>query len=254
MHGKTARAAALMLASAVMIFAVLLSGCGKKGPEPEPGYKIDFCGQESSYEGVKDRYLGGEVVTLYFGNIEENTDYEFLLDGVPLLLDYDSEKGYIVSFIMPGRDVKLEYTEEKTEAYLPQITPDILLIDYCRADTAGGDSSYEISLSTCTSEEHKLVSVVKSSTGGEKVTEYRVPTYSSERCYRAIYETELIDWDKKECTESEDGVLVVVKYRSGENYVRASNEQMPPGGRDALEAVRSVLEGYMTDEYRVDGK
>lgn len=70
-------------------------------------YKVDYCGQKMAYSNAKDEYRAGEIVTLYFDMIATDTDYSFTLDGAQLMRDYDPKKGFVLSFTMPDRDVKL---------------------------------------------------------------------------------------------------------------------------------------------------
>jgi len=48
-------------------------------------------------------------------------------------------------------------------------------------------------------------------------------------------------------TISEDGILVAVKFKTGTGYIRVSNECMPENGREGMEKIRKILEGYMTE-------
>lgn len=70
-------------------------------------YKIDYCGEKYAYKNVKDEYRAGEKVELYYWMIATDTDYSFSLDGAELSRDYDTKKGFILSFTMPDHDVKL---------------------------------------------------------------------------------------------------------------------------------------------------
>lgn len=68
-------------------------------------YKVDYCGKKSWYTNAKDRYCAGEKVILYYSMLATDTDYSFWLEGAELMLSYDNEKGYVLSFIMPENDV-----------------------------------------------------------------------------------------------------------------------------------------------------
>ena len=46
--------------------------------------------------------------------IATDTDYSFWLDGAELSRDYDTKKGFILSFIMPEHDVKLHCSSRNT--------------------------------------------------------------------------------------------------------------------------------------------
>lgn len=80
---------------------MLLFGCGKKF------YQVDYCGEQGFYENAKDSYREGERVILKYGLIATDTNYSFYMDDE--LVDYDYEDGaYILQFIMPDHDIKLE--------------------------------------------------------------------------------------------------------------------------------------------------
>ena len=81
-----------------------LNGC----IENSPRYNLDYCGQKAGYSNAKDTYKSGESVTLYYEIIATDTDYTFLLNGEPLTYEYNSEKGFEISFIMPDQDSTLE--------------------------------------------------------------------------------------------------------------------------------------------------
>ena len=70
-------------------------------------YKVDYCGKKFEYRNAKDEYRAGEKVTLYYWMIATDTDYSFSLDGAELSRDYDTKKGFILSFVMPDHDVVL---------------------------------------------------------------------------------------------------------------------------------------------------
>lgn len=77
-------------------------------------YKVDYCGEKYAYKNAKDEYRAGERVELYFPMIATDTDYSFSLDGAELSRDYDTQKGFILCFIMPDRDVKLHCHSRNT--------------------------------------------------------------------------------------------------------------------------------------------
>lgn len=85
-------------------------------------YKVDYCGQKFEYKNAKDEYRAGERVTLYYWMIATDTDYSFSLDGAQLSRDYDTKKGFILSFIMPDHDVKLRcYSRNTMLRELPEV-------------------------------------------------------------------------------------------------------------------------------------
>lgn len=79
-----------------------LTGCGGNR------YQVDYGGQKDCYTNARNSYRAGAKVTLYFDLIATDTDYSFLLDGEAVPYEYDSRKGFVISFTMPARDVKLE--------------------------------------------------------------------------------------------------------------------------------------------------
>ena len=99
--------------------------------EPErvaapPVYSIDFSGQEAFYASeeikkckpefvkVRTEYHVGEQVVIYYPMIATDTDYTFLLDGMYFKPDYETSKGFIIRFMMPDHDVKIECIERNT--------------------------------------------------------------------------------------------------------------------------------------------
>ena len=83
-------------------FPFFFSGC------KADKYKVDYCGSKGCYSNAKDSYKAGSRVTLYFELIATDTDYSFTLDGGPVDWSFDNEKGFVIQFIMPEHDVKLE--------------------------------------------------------------------------------------------------------------------------------------------------
>lgn len=77
-------------------------------------YKVDYCGKKFEYRNARDEYRAGEKVTLYYWMIATDTDYSFSLDGAELSRDYDTKKGFILSFIMPDHDVVLHCFERNS--------------------------------------------------------------------------------------------------------------------------------------------
>lgn len=84
-------------------------------------HKVDYCGEKYAYKNAKDEYRAGEKVTLYYWMIATDTDYSFSLDGAELSRDYDTKKGFILSFIMPDHDVVLRCFERNSMLKEPPI-------------------------------------------------------------------------------------------------------------------------------------
>ena len=109
---------------------VSLFGCtGKK-------YKVDYCGQEGCYSNAKMSYRAGEQVELYYELIATDTDYSFYLDGESINYQYDDQHGFVIKFIMPDRDVKLECVMKNTMEYDPSAVTTIPRWSGHRAMTA----------------------------------------------------------------------------------------------------------------------
>ena len=77
-------------------------------------HKVDYCGEKFCYKNAKDEYREGEKVTVYYYMIATDTDYSFSLDGAELTRDYDREKGFVLSFVMPDHDVVLRCHSRNT--------------------------------------------------------------------------------------------------------------------------------------------
>ena len=96
-------------------FPFLFSGCGAQK------YNVDYCGSKYCYANAKDNYKAGSKVTLYFDLIATDTDYSFTLDGEPVDWSYDDKKGFVIEFIMPEHDVKLEcHTRNSMADYITE--------------------------------------------------------------------------------------------------------------------------------------
>lgn len=77
-------------------------------------YNLTFDGY--GFETEKTTYAEGENVTVYYGMVGTDTDYNFGLDcdDVKLLQSYDSVKGFVFNFVMPAHDVKLSVNAQNT--------------------------------------------------------------------------------------------------------------------------------------------
>ena len=97
-----------------MLVAILsLFGCsGHK-------YRVEYdC--KDFYSNAKDYYRAGTKVKLYYELIATDTDYSFCLDGESIDFDYDENRGFVIEFIMPEHDVKLECSTKNSMEYVPQ--------------------------------------------------------------------------------------------------------------------------------------
>lgn len=78
-----------------------LAGCGKQK------YQISF--DSDVFVSEKVTYVEGEKVTCYYDLIATDTDYSFYSDSedIELKTDYDDCHGYVITFTMPGHDVRI---------------------------------------------------------------------------------------------------------------------------------------------------
>ena len=87
----------------------VLSGCGKTR------YKLTANG----FENVKDSYREGEKVKIWYPYIATDTDYWFTSEDVEFHQDYTEEKGFIVEFVMPAKNVEIVIHSRNTMEYIP---------------------------------------------------------------------------------------------------------------------------------------
>ncbi len=71
-------------------------------------HKVDYGGKMFSFRNAKEKYYEGETVEFYFYMVATDTSYSFFLDGQPYNPSYQNDKGYIIRFVMPDHDVKIE--------------------------------------------------------------------------------------------------------------------------------------------------
>ena len=239
-------AGALLILVAALI---VLTGCMKATPAAAT-YKVDYSGEKGLYAGAKDSYKAGDEVELSYGFIATDTDYTFLLDGEPINVGYDEERGFIIRFTMPEHDVKLECRSKNSMVYVPDYPENVMLIDYYAATvgTDGGDSHRELVLSTTNDPEKLLLEVFEQSgDGAESRVRYSAPYSAAEDCFDVIYSNNMAGWKDIDDPYVIDGALTVVKYRDEYGgYVRVSTEQMPRDGEAALGAVGAALSRYLS--------
>jgi len=105
--------AAIVVAAVVMIIFNLTSHIWNKNR-----YKVDYCGSEAFYEGAKKTYKAGTKVKLYYTMEVSDMDMSFYLDDEYLNAKYDGKKGYLIEFVMPNHDVKLECRISESMTYV----------------------------------------------------------------------------------------------------------------------------------------
>ena len=108
-RGQTARRVrTLCLLLLLLLGGVTMLGCTREK------YAVDYCGRQADYRGARDAYRAGQTVKLYYDWIGTDTDYSFLLDGQNLNCTFHRNKGFLIRFVMPAHDVKLECRTERS--------------------------------------------------------------------------------------------------------------------------------------------
>ena len=107
---KIKRFAALVLAGALAAGAF---GCGAQR------YRVDYCGQRSSFKGAKDSYRAGQIVHLEYDMIATDTSYTFYVDGEAFSPKYSDRAGYILEFPMPDHDIEVRCEWRNDMIYTP---------------------------------------------------------------------------------------------------------------------------------------
>ena len=89
------------------------AGCGKEK------YRLTF--DSDGFSSGKTEYAAGEKVTVIYDwqYIATDTDYRFYSDDVEFKRDYDPQKGYVFTFIMPDHDVAFTHIAENTMTAFP---------------------------------------------------------------------------------------------------------------------------------------
>ncbi len=232
--------------------AVMFSLFGCMGQKK---YKVDYDGRKSFYENAKNAYAAGDEVKLYYGMIATDTDYSFLLDGEPLNTQYDNDKGFVIRFTMPAHDVKLECRTVNSMIYVPPTEPEeVMLIDSYRATvaTVGGDHYKELVLYSY-DEDHALLKAYSGSDGTDETeSKYLVPRDTVDKCREVIDRYKLREWRDRDDLAGMTGVLLVCRFRDGDDYVRVSSESMPEDGEAAFSEIEAILQSCALDEYKLE--
>lgn len=226
-----------------------LSGCfGKR-------YKVDYCGQKSSFEGARDSYRPGDKVELKFKYIATDTDYYFYVDGERVNPDYSDRDGYVIRFSMPAHDVTVKWSSKNSMIADPPFE-EKMLIDYYTAvvGTDGYDSHKELVLSTAEGGMAKLERFVLPPGGEEETVEtYLVPYEAADRCYEAIGKAKMRKWDRIGEDAGLCGGFTAVKFLDDDgSYVRVSTDKMPPDGERSMDGIGAILSEYLLPGYKYD--
>ena len=85
----------------------------------------------------------------------------------------------------------------------------------------------------------------------EPVRSFYANSGAYERCLEICIKEKINERETLTEYSSFCGGIQVVKYYDGKDYIRVSTDKMPQMGHKALETVREILTGYMTDENRI---
>jgi len=222
-------------------------------------YTIEYDSKDL-YSGAKDSYKAGQKVTLHFPYVATDTSYRFYLSGKAIDATYSDLGGYKLEFVMPPYDAKLECVTKNDMVYTPpeEGVEETLLYEYYRATAAvpeGIPETYSIALyyisetdAEGNQEDRTELRVTEVKSDGTKTENvYDAKLYGSYKCDLIADEYHMHGWDTMRNTISEDGLLVAVKFKTGTGYIRVSNECMPENGREGMEKIREILEGYKTE-------
>lgn len=233
-----------------LIVPFVLCGC-RKGEK----YNVDYNGKKELFRGAKNSYREGEKVKFYFDFIATDTDYKFYLDGDEKVdVEYNSKRNcFVISFIMPSRDVKFEFDSTNTmEHYAPQYEAGTILFDYYEKENTADDNNgyYELVL-TATEDayKHRLDVYKKTADSQEEYKSYSVWHYAYDDCYSVITVNNADEWNELQDGVSLDGKLIVVKFFDGSELVEISSEKMDAQtGETVLNILKSTLEGYISED------
>ena len=233
----------VVLIGILSLFTALFSGCSA------PKYKVDYDGGKIFYEGAQDFYPAGAQVELICTLMPSDIDISFYLNGEYLNAKYDGQKGYLLRFTMPEEDVLLECRIRESMTYVEPAEPGVLLVDYYREGTVGGDGYYELVLSTTTDPNQYQIDQYRKEEGGEETrVSYLLPFDIQGDYLEIVEEYGMREWENEETPVTLDGVLIVCKFRDGEETIRVSSDQMPENGEEGLQKIRELLEECMWEE------
>ena len=221
---------------------MLFSSCGGEK------FRVDYCGQKDSYKGAKDSYRAGQTVKLYYDLIATDTDYSFYLDGKSIKTEYSEKNGFLIYFVMPSHDVKLECRSYNSMEYIEPENDEVMLVDYYTAVTGTAiDMGYTEMTLYSAGDGEALLKVFRTDTadGEETVNEYTVPYEAVEKCLEAAKKYGFDKWSELKDTFPIDGSLTAVKYYDGTKYIRVSTDEMPEGGERQLDEIGTIMRSYI---------
>ncbi|MBR6801244.1 MAG: hypothetical protein IKM61_05805 [Eubacteriaceae bacterium] len=211
-------------------------------------FTVDYCGQKELFKNAKDSYKAGTRVKLYFDMIATDTDYRFYVDGAsPEKVYYDEQKGYVIEFTMPAKDITVDVETKNSMTYVPEFNEGLLLVNYYTRTISADDnySTYEIVLK----EENNEYLIDEYSYDPENpIAVYSASNEVYERCMDVFDEYEMNKWQKREDLTSLEGKYIVVKIYDGKQHLRFTTDEIPSDGEEVFEKIRSILSEYMTKD------
>lgn len=235
----------LLLAAALLLAALAL--CGAKR------YRVDYCGAKELFQRARDSYRAGSTVTLYYPHVATDTDYTIYLNGEPIRYTYDDRRGFIITFVMPAHDVRLEVESRNTMVCLPEsgMAEETLLLEY-REETVAlpGEDADSCELVLAASSDSDVLCLTVYTSCQEPVS-YSVPYEAYERCFAVIQENQMEAWVLSPDAVSLEGARITLCYFDAGFTVQVSSDAMPQHGEQVFAQLKGILQAYAVEENRI---
>ena len=88
--------------------------------EVSKGGKYRLTLEDAFFQTDRTVYAPGEEVTVCYDLIATDTDYHFYSNDVDIKTGYESGRGYVITFVMPERDVTLSVSSRNSMEYEPE--------------------------------------------------------------------------------------------------------------------------------------
>jgi len=88
--------------------------------EVSKGGKYRLTLEDAFFQTDRTVYAPGEEVTVCYDLIATDTDYHFYSNDVDIKTGYESSRGYVITFVMPERDVTLSVSSRNSMEYEPE--------------------------------------------------------------------------------------------------------------------------------------
>lgn len=262
------------------VFILGVMGCG------EQTYNISF--ERQGFKSDKAKYAAGEEVTVYYPLVATDTDYYFSAgDDVNMTRDYDQQKGIILKFVMPARDVFISIESRNTMTIDPNAIvnpgepwncPDCKTVNYGKfCSQCGSERPEKIGDWTSKIDENSMAfdyyEAVLGTVGGDHYTELTLNFWEGEGLVLARYtkeegskevckacqvpESVLNDCldairssgldDSSEGSGGMTGKTLVIKYKKNDEVIRISSEDTD--NTTGFDLVSSILRKAWSEYY-----